>query len=207
MKNITKVTFYERTLDVLIRYLPNLSGSQLKLIMIIAYMTVKENIHQVPLKIDQLEIITGLSRKTVIKTLKELSDLCLIEINNDSQVHSYSIVRDEIQFLGNISKIQDEIRQSVISKQKQVEQLHLAGLELPPEAQKIFDLWNKYIHKWLDMYDRKHVKYVEQSLKTNSIDKHLVAIENLIIREELEELNFDESFLQDFFRYKEGEDE
>jgi DNA-binding transcriptional regulator GbsR (MarR family) len=51
--------------------------------MIIAYMTVKENLHQVPLKIDQLEVITGLSRKTVIKTLKELSDLCLIEINKD----------------------------------------------------------------------------------------------------------------------------
>jgi hypothetical protein len=55
------------------------------------------------------------------------------------------------------------------------------------------------------MYDNKHKEYVQQSLKTTSVEKHLNAIQNLINGEELEELNFGESFLLEFFRYKEGE--
>lgn len=203
MNNITKITFYERTLDVLMSYLPDLSGSQLKLLLVIAYMTVKENLHQVSLKIDQLEVITGLSRKTVIKTLKELSDLCLIEINKDSQIHGYSINRNEIQILGNISKIQNEIRLSVISKQKRVDQLHFESLEFPPEAKKIFDLWNTYIYKWLDIYDRKHFKYVKQSLNRSNIGFHIEEIERMIINENLKELRIDDCFLRELFRYKE----
>ncbi|MEX2410054.1 MAG: hypothetical protein WD607_01565, partial [Candidatus Paceibacterota bacterium] len=111
--------------------------------------------------------------------------------------------RNEIQILGNISKIQNEIRLSVISKQKRVDQLHFESLEFPPEAKKIFDLWNTYIYKWLDIYDRKHFKYVKQSLNRSNIGFHIEEIERMIINENLKELRIDDCFLRELFRYKE----
>ena len=202
MDKIDEITFYQRTLNMLFKYLPELNGSQLKCLVVIAFLTVKENLKKVTLKIDQLEILAGMSRKTVIKTLNELSNFSLIEIDRSSQVHSYSIQRDVIHSLSMVRLEQDKIRQSVISKQKRVEQLYFESLELPPEAKKVFDLWNTYIHKWLDIHDENHLKYIEQSLKRVSVDNHLKGISKLITYENLDEIQFDESYLQNLFSYE-----
>lgn len=207
MDHNRKITFYERTLDTLIKYLPELTGSQLKCLLVIAYLTVKENLKKISLKIDQLEVLTGMSRKTIIKTLNELSDFCLIDVDKSSQIHSYSIRRDEIQKLSTVSNIQDEILQSVVRKQKKVEQIYFKGLDLPPGTKKIFDLWNTYIHKWLDIYEEQHLKYINHSLERLSVDNHLNGINNLIADANLDEVQFDESFLRDLFEYKEVDHE
>lgn len=204
MQSITKNTFYQRMVDILINYLPDITGSQLKCLLVIAKMTAGANLYQTPINITQMEKLTGLSRKTVIKTLQELSDYCLISINKDSSTYKYAINRDEFQKMSFEHKPTGRIIESVISKRARVEQLHFQDLEFPPGSKKIFELWNKYIHKWLDSSDKYHMMYVKGSLNTYSVETHINGISQFIQTGGHEDQVFDESFLKFFFNFDGG---
>ncbi len=203
MNDITKITFYERTLDILINSIPHLSGGQLKCLLIIAFLTVKQNLHQVHLKLDQIQVLTGLSRKTVIKTLRELSELSLITINKSTNVYSYSLNRDRVHEVRTIPKNRDKTINFVLRTQTKVEQLYFEDVGFPPEVKLIFDLWNTYIHKWLDIHDEMHVKWIKYALKTFSVDRILKAISKMVNEENMNEVQFDELSIKEFFGYRE----
>ncbi len=202
MEQVVKTKFHERIQNTLMGYLPQLSGSQLKCFQIISHLTTRVGIREVALSLDQFEALTGLSRKTVVNSLKELSSFNLVEIDTETRINKYSVRRDKFKQLEKTGSDQEKILNSVINEHQRMEKLHFEDLGFPLETKKIFDLWNTYIYKWLDITNEMHVKCVKGYLKTVSIEKLLNRISNMINTVDLENTVFDDSVIVELFEFK-----
>lgn len=202
MEKIIKCTIHERIQNTLISHLREISGSQLICFQIISHLTTRVGNQQVAISLDQFETLTGLSRKTVINSLKKLSSIRLIKINTKNIVNKYSVNRGMFQKLEKNGSKQEKIFKSIINEHHRVEKIHFEGVGFPLEEKKFFDLWNTYIYKWLDITDETHLKYVQRYLKTISIDSLLKATSEMINNIKLEEIIIDDSLLVEMFGFK-----
>ena len=204
MNQVIKRTLHERIQDIIIRHLQDLSGSQLICFQVISHLTTRVRTNKVAISLDEFESLTGLSRKTVIKSLKFLLSNSLIGIDNDSdtRINKYSIRRDKLQQLEKKGLDREKILNSVISKHQRIEKLHLEDEAIPLEIKKVFDLWNTYMYKWLDITNEMHVKYVQCYLKNTSVEDLLKAVVYMINSGDFENTVFDESDIVELFEFK-----
>ncbi len=191
-------TFYERVLDTLVFNLPKLNNSELKLMLLINHLTVGKNLNSVPLSIDDLGFITGLSRKTLVIGLKRLRSLSLIEVNENEKPFRYSINRLEILKISLIQSEEEKACKSVINSRVVVEEVNRRRIGITPGEGNLFQLWNKYMSIYLNPANELHKKCVQTFMNSVSGEKALKALQGYINNENID-LSYTEEDLKELF--------
>lgn len=190
-------TFFERVLDTLVYNLPKLNNSELKLMLLINHLTVGSNLNSIPLSLDDLGFITGLSRKTLIIGISRLKSLSLIEVDKTDKPFRYSINRTEILKISLIESEEENFCKSVRNSRVVVEEVNRKRLGITPGEGDLFQLWNKYMSFYLNPVNELHKKCVQTYINTVSEEKALKAVKGFInngnvdnsyIEEDLKEL-------------------
>lgn len=196
-------SFYDRTIDTIINNLSEFTGSELKLMLVIAKLTLPyKSLAEIPIKIDDLMVVCYSSKKTIIQAIKGLVEKEFLIVNRRGGVHGYSLNRSTIFKLSVVDSESENIFERVVFSQSIVEKMKFERSGFPPNLEIAINHWNKYVHVHIDIDNEIHKKCIQYGLNASYTHLELKnKIHQLVSHRANRELLTDEIMLE-IFQFK-----